>query len=130
MNKIKLASKLIRLRIATRRSCNCESGDKKLISLKTKMLFLLDSFGEMMPREIISRLMISKPNLTVLGNSLESEDLAARRIMADKRNIAYYITPKGKEFINDKLMQIAQILPEDEDISDAFDKVITYLELI
>jgi DNA-binding MarR family transcriptional regulator len=127
MNNLDLLKKLIRLRIATRRVCCFEDKEKKLISLKTKMLFLLYLNDEMKPYQLIDRLKVSKPNLTVLGHELLKEGLIEKTALSDKRNIIYKINNKGRLNIEEKLNKV-DIEGVDIDTNQALDKVLDFLE--
>ncbi|HEY8390071.1 MAG TPA: hypothetical protein VIL26_03875 [Clostridia bacterium] len=129
MNNLDFTKKLIRLRIATRRICSLEDKEKKLISLKTKILFLLYLYGEMTPNQIIDILKISKPNLTVLGHQLQEEKLIQKTSLADKRNIIYKITDEGKLNMEAKLDKIS-VTTNDKKVLDAIDTVLDFLENI
>jgi len=127
MNNLETSKKLIRLRIATRRICSLEDKEKKLISLKTKVLFLLYLHGEMTPSQIIDKLKLSKPNLTVLGHELESKKLIKKTTMIDKRNIIYKITDTGKRHLETKLEKI-NVNDADSEVLNAIDTVLDFLE--
>lgn len=104
-----------------------EDGEKKLIGLKTKMLFLLYLYGEMTPYQIIDKLKLSKPNLTVLGQELKNEDLIERTALKDKRNIIYKITDIGRLHMEAKLNKI-NVIDADDEVLNAIDTVLDFLE--
>lgn len=108
--KNELAINLIRLRLATRQGCMCEDGDKKLIGLKTKILFLLRDGARLTPMQIMDTLRIAKPNLTMLGNALFKEGLVIREALNDKRNIVYSLTVRGEDYLRTRVERIAECL--------------------
>lgn len=131
MDKQEFAKKIIKLRIATRKGCLCEDGEKRLIGLKTKMLFLLNEHESLTPNMLIAFLNVSKPNLTILGQELEKEGLIERSQLKDKRNISYRITSMGKEVFLIKLNRIADYLPDfDDKVVEAADVVLKYMDKI
>ena len=129
MKTYDIASNLIKLRLLTRRLLMCEDGEKKLISLKTKLLFLLSGGGRT-PVAIMDALKISKPNLTMLGNALYEEGLIEREPLADRRSIQYLITDKGRSYLSERLKRINDNLDGkcSVELNDAIEKVINLLD--
>lgn len=137
MNTDNLAANLIKLRLAARRACMCEDGDKKLIALKTKILFLLRGGIRLTPAEIMDELKLAKPNLTILGNGLYAEGLIIRESLTDRRNIVYSLTAKGEEYVSTRLERIDAALKidkldakEQERLIKSIDTVIELLDVI
>ena len=110
MDLTALSKKIIELRIATRRACMCEDGDKSLISLKTKMLFVIAD-GGVNPPEIMARLKVLKPNLAAMSKELEGEGLITRaKTLTDRRSITYALTPEGEKYLEIRINRIADML--------------------
>jgi DNA-binding MarR family transcriptional regulator len=106
-----LARKIVDLRIAARLACMCEDGDKALLSLKTKFLYVLYGKDCVSPPEIMARLRILKPNLTTLAKALERENLICRsRTLLDRRGISYSLTERGQGYLDERLARIAENL--------------------
>lgn len=130
-----LAQKLIQLRLATRRVCMCEGKDKNkksTISLKTKILFLIAE--ECSPREIVSELMIAKTNLALITKDMANEGLIEKsKTSLDRREVSYSITPKGHDYLNERLRLIELNLPSsysDEELQNAILIVENAIELL
>lgn len=135
---MKLAEKIVSLRIATRCATMCESvGGKRnnTLSLKTKILFLL-SARPLTPSDLMTMLQLLKTNLAILTSGLVSEGLIVKeKAGGDGREIIYYITPAGKSYLNERLEVIetaaAKALKDDYDkAAAAMDEALRYLEYI
>jgi len=123
MDYSQLVKKIIELRMATRRVCMCEEGDKALLSLKTKMLFIVSSGDRVTPQEIMSGLKILKPNLAAMSKELEDEGLILRtKSLLDRRGITYSLTPDGEKYLRERLGRIAQNLKGVYDAQEDYDK--------
>lgn len=95
-----MGKKLIELRIATRSACNFEHGRGSGVTLRTKILYLLDQ-GARSPIELIEKLCMVKSNLAILCNKMVEDGVIAKSKHAeDKRIISYNITDKGREELN------------------------------
>jgi len=130
-----LAKKIVELRIATRRACMCEEGDKALLSLKTKMLYVLSQSERVTPPEILSALKILKPNLTAMSKEMEAEGLITRtKTLIDRRSITYTITPDGEKYLSERLARIAESLKgvyaRQEDYDGAVQKIDDILDFL
>ena len=127
------AKKIVELRIATRRACMCEEGDKALISLKTKMLYVISTGGERVtPHDVMERLKILKPNLTSLSKELEKKGLITRtKTLMDRRSITYALTTAGEKYLETRLDRIANNLKDifGGDMLEAQKKIDQVLEL-
>jgi DNA-binding MarR family transcriptional regulator len=135
MDTTELTRKLIELRLATRLACMCEDGDKQLISLKTKLLFVLSSGIFLTPPEIRARLRISRPNLTAMSQEMEEEGLLVRsKPMNDHRLVCYSVSDKGTEYLNTRLRRInerfAQLYSDEESIAAAVQKLADAVDLL
>jgi len=110
-NSLELAKKLIELRLALRRACMCEDGDKALLSLKTKALFVIAGAETVSPSQLMAELKIVKPNLTVLAKELEKDELIIRtHTLIDRRAVLYGITAKGRAYLEERIARIADNL--------------------
>ena len=129
----KLARKLIELRLALRRACMCEDGDKALLSLKTKALFVIAGAETVSPAQLMAELKIVKPNLTMIAKELEKEELIIRtHTLIDRRAILYGITAKGLAYLEERIARIAEnlSLTADESVERAelsMDEVLRFL---
>lgn len=125
-----IAGRIIKLRIATRQTCMCEAdGDKPLLSLKTKTLYLLSKQERVSPQEIMQSLKILKPNMTTLANELETEELLEKsRGIIDRRSISYSITEKGKEYLNKRLAVLAKALVGIFDAREDYNYIISKID--
>lgn len=131
-----LAEKIIELRLATRRACMCEGVEgakKNTLSLKTKVLFLIDKACT--PKEIISAMRIAKTNLALITKEMADEGLIEKsKGNLDRREVTYSITRKGKEYLNLRLRSVENDLTEkfvsDEQYLEAIDTVIRAITLL
>lgn len=106
-----LSKKIIELRIALRRVCMCEDGDKALLSLKTKVLFVVSQADKVSPSQLMSSLKIAKPNLTALAKEMEKDGLIVRsHTLIDRRTILYSITSKGRTYLDERVRRIAEVI--------------------
>lgn len=113
----------------------CEGKDKNkksTISLKTKILFLIAE--ECSPREIVSELMIAKTNLALITKDMANEGLIEKsKTSLDRREVSYSITPKGHDYLNERLRLIELNLPSsysDEELQNAILIVENAIELL
>ena len=123
---MRISEKIIELRLATRKATMCENTGnykKNTLNLKTKILFLLRN-REMTPDEIISILLIAKPNLTILTSSMIEEGLINKeKKSTDKREISFSITQKGLSYLEKRLDYIDNIFDKVIDNEDTFNKI-------
>lgn len=130
-----LADYIVRLRIATRAATLCESSvngkSMNSITLKTKILYLLKE-SSLTPSDIMSILHLAKTNLAILANSMIKDGLMIKtHSAADKREIAYNITEKGIEYLNERLDVIENSASNiDEDYDDACAKLADALNVL
>lgn len=110
---MKLADKLVELRIATRSATMCESMSgkaKNTLSLKTKILFLLKD-KSLPPVDIMTTLHLAKTNLALLTGEMAKEGLITKeKQLYDKRVIYYSITEAGREYLGARLSIIEAAL--------------------
>ncbi len=133
------AEKIIELRLATRKACNCEEQNaKKTLNLKSKFLFCIKDKPST-PSQLMNRLVIGKTNLAIMAKQLLAEGLIERTVTsADRRNVSYTITDKGKQHVDAVMQRIeelfSKILTDEKEYDDAIryaDELITlfsYLE--
>ena len=133
-----IARKIVELRIALRRVCMCEDGDKALLSLKTKALFIISQSDRVSPSQLMNSLKIAKPNLTALAKELEKEELIMRsHTLIDRRTILYSITGKGRAYLEERIDRISALIgtaietPKDADrISLSIDEILRFLSFV
>jgi len=129
-----LATKLIELRLALRRACMCEDGDKALLSLKTKTLFVIAKSETVSPTQLMNELKVVKPNLTIIAKDLEREGLIIRtHTLIDRRAVLYGITAKGRAYLAERIGRIGEglALPSEQSAERALlsmDEVLRFLE--
>ena len=132
MNSI--SEKLIELRIATRYACNSDNRKGGTVSLRTKLLYLL-SLRPHTPTELMTKLCMVKSNLAILCNkAAESGLISKQKTSADKRVIAYEITPKGKDELNDTLNSLEnefkRILTSEKEYNESIGNIDAVLNLL
>lgn len=136
--QVELAQKIVELRIALRRICMCENGDKQLLNLKTKALFVIAQSDKVSPSQLMSTLKIVKPNLTALAKELEKEELIIRsHTLMDRRAILYSVTPKGRAYLDERMRRIGEVVstaietPKDaERIALNIDDLLSFLSFV
>ena len=111
MKQQKLQKQLVLLRIMLQKICDGfdtkDASKKSVLTMKHKVLFLLDEHGETPPSYLIEKLCIAKSNLALLCKGMVQEGLIeSKRNDADKRNISYVITPKGGRHLNKFLTEM------------------------
>ncbi len=116
MENIKLQKQLISLRILLHKLCDGfdtkDFNKKSVLTMKYKLLFLLNEEEECSPSVIINKLCIAKSNLALLCKGLLEEGLiTSRKNDEDKRNITYKITTRGQKELNDFVLKMAEENP-------------------
>jgi DNA-binding MarR family transcriptional regulator len=130
-----IADKIIDLRLNTRRVCMCEGekNKKSTITLKTKVLFLIEQGNG--TKDIILSLGIAKTNLALLTSSLSDEGLIVKKQkIDDKREKSYALTEKGKQHLDNVREKInlafKTVITTDEEFDEAEQKIDAVLDLM
>lgn len=131
----KIAETVIKLRMATRRACMCENVDgrkKSTLSLKTKVLYLLNAGCS--PKDVTLTLCIAKSNLAQITKGLIGEGyLLKSRGYGDKREARYALTGRGKKYLSDCMKVIekefASVFSDEESYKGASEKLVNALEV-
>ena len=113
MKDTKLQKQLISLRILLQKLCDGfdekDANKKSILTMKHKVLFLLNENGETSPVYLINKLCIAKSNLALLCKGLLEEGLIiSKKNESDKRNITYKITQKGEKELDNFLKSMSE----------------------
>lgn len=105
MEEHKLQKQIIELRILLQGICDGfdeKNANKKLqLTMKNKVLFVLEQNPKCSPGCLIEKLGIAKSNLAILCKSLiDCGEIMLSKSEGDKRNIFYSLTPKGTAELN------------------------------
>ncbi len=116
MESTKLQKQLITLRILLHKLCDGfdakDFNKKSVLTMKHKLLFLLNEEGECAPSTLINKLCIAKSNLALLCRGMLEEGLIiSKKNEQDKRNITYKITPKGRAELSNFILLMAEENP-------------------
>ena len=109
----RLQKQLIELRILLQKVCDGFDADgaskHSILTMRHKVLFLLDEMGALSPAYMIENLGIAKSNLALLCKGLIEERLiVSKKCIDDKRSITYEITEKGQNELNAFLYTMKQ----------------------
>lgn len=132
-----MGKKLIELRIATRNACNLSHGRGSGVTLRLKILYLLD-VAPRSPIELIEKLCMVKSNLAILCNKMTVDGVITKvKHAEDKRIISYNITDKGRSELYETLALLDEkfkgVLTSDKEFDNAvkvFDEVLDLLSFI
>jgi len=100
------SSKLVALQILLEgiTDSNLNKPKSEGLSIKNKVLFIIENNPNCSPATIIHQLNIAKSNLAIMCKGLIDIGLIdAKRCEEDKRNIVYNITEKGQKEVNELL---------------------------
>ena len=106
MKNLKLQEQIVELRILLQNICDgfsTENFNKKTtLTMRTKILFVLNKNEKCAPSVLIETLGIAKSNLALICKSMcEDGVIVASKGDGDKRNIYYSITNKGERELNE-----------------------------
>lgn len=130
MDKTRFSESIVELKILTNRIS--WGADKTLFSLKYEVLFLVGKKEVHTPKELIYELCLAKSNIASMCNSLCKEGfLVKKRDKVNKKQIEYFITNEGKEFLAKKMNQIEKLkVNNDFNIGDDVKNTIELLKEI
>jgi len=111
MKKNSVASELISLKISTNRISWGEMGAKEKFSQKLDILFLIGERELHSPKDIMRELVMAKSNVALICNGLCSSGYIVKRNSGkNKKEIGYYITKVGTQYLNNRLEEIENML--------------------
>jgi len=111
MKKNNVAKELISLKINANRISWGETGAKGKFSQKLDILFLIGECEMHSPRNIMRELVMAKSNVALICNSLcASGYLVKRNAGTNKKEIGYYITKSGSQYLSSRLEDIEKML--------------------
>lgn len=101
MGEHKILSQIVELRILLQNICDgfdqASANKKSQLTMRDKVLFMLDQHPKCSPGLLIEKLGVAKSNLALLCKSLcEGGQIVVCKSEEDKRNVFYNITEKGK----------------------------------
>ena len=128
---VKIADKVVRLLLFTKKATTCENGS---FSLKERLLFCLAD-SPLPPRELMDALGMAKSNLALLASKCLNEGLIDKsRRTDDGRALTYSLTEKGRDHIQKLLDDIERkfesLLTDEKEKDEAAQNLDKAIELL
>lgn len=126
------AENVISLKLLTDRLCEGKNKKNGLFLVTYQVLFVLSQEDRVSPKKLVYELGLAKSNLAIIAKKMIKAGLITQfKDLANRKEIYYCITPKGKEMLVEKVSQIEeQCTPEVNKEISLLEKVVKILRSI
>ncbi len=126
------AENVIRLKLLSDRLCEGKNKKNGLFLVTYQILFVLSEQDRVSPKQLVYELGLAKSNLAIIAKKMIKEGLILQnKDLANRKEIYYCITKKGKDMIIEKVSQIEeQCTPEVSKDVSLLEKVVKILKSV